>query len=85
LQNYLLKKKPQAMLTNKQGNVILLPQDHMPCVIPNGSEIAFIPNAWGGTSVPYRPQYYPIPNPALPKMQSFKRNVLDNTLEVPSK
>lgn len=85
LQDYLLRKKLQATLANKQGNIIFLPQDHMPCIIPNTSGIAAIPNAWGGSSAPYRPQFHPIPNPALPKMQSYQGNVLDNSLATPSK
>lgn len=85
LQDYLQRKKLQTPLANKQGNIIYLPQDHMPCLIPNTNGIAAMPNAWGGSSVPYRPQYHPIPNPALPEVQSFQYDALDNNLSTPTK
>lgn len=86
LREYWQRKQMQKnLLVNKNGNVITLPQDNMPCVVPDTKGIAKIPNAWSGTSVPYMPQYHPIPNPALPKAQSFKYNALDNSLDIPSK
>ena len=54
-----------------QGNIIYLPQDHMPCVKPNTKDIAAIPNAWKNVEVPFRPKLTPIPNPAL-RSQNFQ-------------
>lgn len=73
------------LLANKRGNMAILPQDHMPCIVPDTNAIASIPNAWKGTTLPYRPSYHPIPNPALPKQQSFNWNALDNSLGIPAK
>jgi len=82
MRDYLQRKKAQNnLLANNQGNVVLLPQDKMPCIVPDTSGLAKIPNAWGATTVPYVPQFHPIPNPALPKNQSFKLNVPDNSLD----
>ena len=53
--------------TNKSANVALLPQDHMPCVVPDSASVALIPNAWSGAKVPFQPGFRAIPNPALPK------------------
>ena len=85
-QEYLQRRKLQNnLLANKQGSVVILPQDNMPCIVPDTNGIAKMPNAWSGTNLPYIPQYHPIPNPALPKTQSFKYNALDNSLSIPSK
>lgn len=71
-QNYLQRKNvPNNLLANKQGNVLVLPQDKMPCIVPDTNGISKMPNAWGTTSVPYVPQAGAIPNPALPKQQSL--------------
>lgn len=78
LQGYLNRRKLQGnLLANKQGNVMLLPQDRMPCIVPDKSTAGIMPNAWTEVIVPYRPQYHPIPNPAL-KPFSFKYSVTDN-------
>jgi hypothetical protein len=75
MQDYLQRKKPQEnLLANKYGNVVILPQDNMPCIVPDTNGLVKIPNAWNGVTIPYQPQYHPIPNPALPK-QSFKYNL----------
>jgi hypothetical protein len=86
-QEYLQRKGAgDNLLANKYGNIAILPQDRMPCLIPNTSSIASIPNAWSGTTVPFQPQYHPIPNPALPKQkQSFKWNALDYNLGIQTK
>lgn len=76
---YLQKKQQQNLLAYKQRNVIVLQQDHMPCIVPNTNDIAKIPNAWPQVTVPYSPQYHPIPNPALPKNQP---SVPDNNLDI---
>jgi hypothetical protein len=86
LQDYLQRKKFQNnLLANKQGNVILLPQDNMPCIVPDTSGIAKMPNSWGTTAVPYVPQFHPIPNPALPKQRSFELKIPDNSLDSQTK
>jgi hypothetical protein len=79
LQDYLQRNKQQnQLLANKKGNVALLPQDHMPCIIPDTNAIVSMPNAWGGITNPYGSPYNSIPNPALPP-QSFKYNAPDNS------
>jgi hypothetical protein len=84
-QDYLQRKNaPNNLLANKQGNVMVLPQDHMPCIVPNTNGISKMPNAWGTTSVPYVSQSGAIPNPALPKQQSFELKI-DNSLDSQSK
>lgn len=79
-QEYFKRKNSTNLLSNIQGNIAILPQDHMPCVVPNTGNIATMPNAWNGVAVPYIPQYQPMPNPALPRVQSYKWNTLDNSL-----
>ncbi|HWI92797.1 MAG TPA: hypothetical protein VNT20_16080 [Flavisolibacter sp.] len=73
------------LMASQSGNIIILPQDNMSCVVPDTNGIVKIPNPWSGASTPYISQYRPIPNPALPKVQSFKYNALDNSLGIPSK
>jgi hypothetical protein len=86
LQHDIQRKKLQNnLLANSQGNVIILPLDNMPCIVPDTNSVAKMPNAWKGTSIPYVPQYHPIPNPALPKTQSFKHDTLDNSFSIPTK
>lgn len=51
----------QVLKTQKPG-VYALPQDNMPCLVPDTKEIAAIPNAWGKLSVPFISN---IPNPGL--------------------
>ena len=60
------KNSTANLLSNMQGRIVILPQDHMPCVVPNTGGIAVIPNEWNGISVPYKSSHHPIPNPALP-------------------
>jgi hypothetical protein len=82
MQGYLQRKNTQnSLLVNKQGKVVLLPQDKMPYIVPDTSGLAKIPNAWGATTVPYVSQYHPIPNPALPRQQSFELKIQDNSLD----
>jgi hypothetical protein len=86
LQEYWQKKQKQNNLaTNKNGNIVILPQDHMPCVVPDTNVAAKIPNAWGSVTNIYVAPTNPIPNPGLPKTQSFKWNTIDNSLGIPSK
>jgi hypothetical protein len=87
LQQYFQKGQFQnQLLANKQGKVVLLPQDHLPCIVPDTNGIVQMPNAWNEVTVPYRPQYHPIPNPSLSLQSfSFRHNVLDNSIGVPLK
>ena len=84
LQNYLQRKKQEnQLLANKNGNVALLPHDHMPCIVPDTNATIPMPNAWIGIANPYHSPFNPIPNPALPL--HFKYNMLDNSLEPSTK
>lgn len=87
LHDYFQKKQqPQNNLVgNRRGSIAILPQDHMPCIVPDINVAAKIPNAWSGVTIPYMVPNNPIPNPALPKLRSFKMNTLDNGLGIPSK
>lgn len=74
-------KKPQNdLFINMQGNVAILKQDKMPCVVPDTSGLSKMPNAWGTTSIPYFLQRGAIPNPALPRRQSSELKIPGNTL-----
>lgn len=85
MQQYMERRQNRnELLSNRQDNIVLLPQDRMPCVIPDTNAIAKMPNAWAEVTVPYKPESRPIPNPALPP-QSFRYNALDNSIGVPSK
>jgi hypothetical protein len=77
-QEYLQKRQfRNDALSKKHGSVITLPQDNMPCVVPDTNSMVAIPNAWTKTTVPYKPQYHPIPNPGLPSA-SFSYRASDN-------
>jgi hypothetical protein len=67
----------QNELALGSNRIVILPQDQMPCVIPDTKGIAAIPNAWGRVTVPFRPLYQPIPNPALPPL-SFKYDAAES-------
>lgn len=55
------------VLINPKPGVHRLPQDNMPCIVPDTKNIAAMPNAWkGAVKVPYRSNPPQIPNPALP-------------------
>ena len=66
------RKTEKQLLADKQGNIVRLPQDHMPCVVPDSATAALMPNAWGVVTNPFRPQYHTMPNPALPKVPSLQ-------------
>lgn len=86
LQDYWQRKQAQNNLrADNNSNIIILPQDNMPCIVANTNVPAKIPNAWAGTTNLYIAPINPIPNPALPKTQSFKWNALDNSIGIPSK
>lgn len=69
-------KAENQLLADKQGNIVRLPQDRMPCMVPDSATVALMPNAWSAVTVPFQPQYHPIPNPALPL--SSWNNTRDN-------
>lgn len=50
-----------VLKTHKPG-VYALPQDNMPCLVPDIKDIAAIPNAWPRPKVPFKSA---IPNPGL--------------------
>ena len=54
----------------KSPGVYRLPQDGMPCVVPDTKDVAGIPNAWKGTiRTPYKGRKPTIPNPSQPNKQ----------------
>lgn len=64
-QNFFRKQEFTVHLPSEKNKIIALPQDHMPCIIPDTKDIAAIPNGWSRVTIPYRSQYHPIPNPGL--------------------
>lgn len=65
-----------ALLSAKPG-VYRLPQDNMPCLVPNTEAIAAIPNAWKGEiKTPYTPISPHMPNPAKPLIVSPSRPLI---------
>ena len=86
LRDYWQRKQIQNNLRADNNNkIVILPRDNMPCVVPDTNVVSKIPNAWTSTNVPYIAPINPIPNPALPKKQSFQWNAFDNSIGVPSK
>ena len=54
----------------KQPGVYRLPQDGMPCIVPDTKDVASIPNVWKGTiRTPYKGRKPTIPNPSQPNVQ----------------
>lgn len=52
-------------LRNKKPGIYRLPQDNMPCIVPDTSKTIRIPNAWKSrVQVPYVSKPPRIPNPA---------------------
>jgi hypothetical protein len=56
----------EYLANRSKGSVRVLPQDKMPCIVPDTKDIAKIPNAWPGKIGPYKGS---IPNAAQPKQQ----------------
>jgi hypothetical protein len=54
--------KPLSLLPPKAPGVYHLPLDGMPCIVPDTSNIAAIPNGWANPTVPYNPPHN-MPNP----------------------
>ena len=59
-----LMEKFRVSVTGKKANpgIYYLPQDNMPCLVPDTKDIAAIPNAWPQAQVPFKSA---IPNPGL--------------------
>ena len=59
-----LMEKFRVSVIGKKANpgVYYLPQDNMPCLVPDTKDIAAIPNAWPHVQVPFKSA---IPNPGL--------------------
>lgn len=54
-------------LKGKKAGVYRLPQDGMPCIVPDSTKTANIPNAWKGpVKVPYKSNAPSIPNLSKP-------------------
>jgi len=52
---------------NKKPGIYRLPQDNMPCIVPDPTATVAIPNAWkGGVRVPFKTKPPAIPNPGKP-------------------
>jgi hypothetical protein len=59
----LIKDLKSFLSSEKRGpGVYFLPQDNMPCLIPDTRDIAMMPNAWPSVQVPFKSA---IPNPGL--------------------
>ena len=56
-----------AALLHKKPGVYSLPQDNMPCIVPDTSKTVKIPNAWKGRlRIPYKSNPPRIPNLTKP-------------------
>jgi hypothetical protein len=58
----IIKKLKDFYSMKQKPGVHYLPQDNMPCLVPDTNDIAAIPNAWPNTRIPFQSN---IPNPAL--------------------
>ncbi len=61
-----LIKKFQAPLVGKkiEPGIYYMPQDNMPCLVPDVRDLAAIPNGWPNVQLPFKSG---IPNPGLPQ------------------
>ena len=58
-----IKLHDLALLKNKRPGVYRLPQDNMPCIVPDSTKTVRMPNAWRGAKrVPYQSNRPRIPN-----------------------
>jgi hypothetical protein len=56
-----------GFLNGKKPGVYPLPQDNMPCIVPDSTKTVRIPNAWKGPKrIPYQSNPPRIPNPTKP-------------------
>lgn len=81
LQNYRLRNMVTALpadtllalrnltpFANRKPGIYRLPQDGMPCIVPDTSKTVQVPNAWQGKkTIPYRSHPPRIPNIAKPQ------------------
>ena len=66
--------KPLIMGANQESIVMALPQDNMPCIVPNTKDIAQMPNAMGQKpSVPFGQSPNATPQTGEELRQNFKR------------
>jgi hypothetical protein len=62
----IVRQNPGLLIGKKPG-VYRLPQDNMPCIVPDSTKIVRIPNAWKGPKpIPYKSNPPRIPNPTKP-------------------
>ena len=60
-----------SFLKGKKPGVYRLPQDNMPCIVPDSAKTVKIPNGWKGSlRVPYRSNPPRIPNLSKPPQKS---------------
>jgi hypothetical protein len=67
--------RPLLVQKGKPGGVVALPQDNMPCIVPDTKDIAKIPNIWSGKiRSPFKAPSPKIPNPTpqTPQTESTK-------------
>jgi hypothetical protein len=67
----LIKKFKGFFSMKGNPGIYYLPQDNMPCLVPDNKDIAAIPNTWPNVQVPFKTN---IPNPGLqnkPLVPSF--------------
>ena len=68
---------PRAYLVHPKPGIHRLPQDNMPCVVPDTRLSVAIPNLWAGkVEVPFKNKPPRIPNPAKPFKLSPSRPLL---------
>jgi hypothetical protein len=64
-----------AFLEHRKPGVHRLPQDNMPCIVPDSTKTVRIPNTWKGSlRVPYRSKPPQIPNPGRQQWRPFPIN-----------
>ncbi len=66
-----------AYLLNPKPGIHRLPQDNMPCIVPDRNATVAIPNTWKGEKkIPFRGTRPQMPNPAKPFPLSPSRPLL---------
>ena len=69
--------KPKAYLVSPKPGIHRLPQDNMPCIVPDLNATVTIPNGWGSKpEVPFRSNPPRMPNRAKPFQLSPSRPLL---------
>jgi len=70
-------KHPEKFIlpVNPKPGIHVLPGG-MPCIVPEPPTAGLIPNLWNGNIfLPFKPEFQPIPNPALPRSKESNPNV----------